>query len=83
MFVYPYVVPNMYEFISILECKKKQDILNNFGKHKVAGCHCFYSVFFPTMEVNGYQQLFGYQHSSKYHLLCSAEKMNSYRFEIA
>ncbi len=33
-----------------------------------------------TMKVNGYCQLFGYQHSSKYRLLCSAEEINSYRF---
>ncbi len=33
-----------------------------------------------TMEVNGYHQLFGNQHSSKYLLLCSAEERNSYRF---
>ncbi len=28
------------------------------------------------MEINGYQQLFGNQHSSKY-LLCSTEERNS------
>ncbi len=33
----------------------------------------FHSMEKNTMEVNGYQQLFGYQHSSKYLLLCSAE----------
>ncbi len=32
------------------------------------------------MEVSGYQQRFGYQHSSKYLLLCSTEGINSYRF---
>jgi len=32
------------------------------------------------MEVNGAPQLFGYQHSSKYLLLCSIEGGNSYRF---
>ncbi len=26
-----------------------------------------------TMEIDGYQQLFGYQHSSKYLLLCSTK----------
>ncbi len=30
-------------------------------------------VFFYFMVVSGYQQLFGYQYSSKYLLLCSAE----------
>ncbi len=29
-------------------------------------------VFF-SMEVNGYRQLFGYKHSSKYHILGSTE----------
>ncbi len=29
------------------------------------------------MEVNAYQQLFGYQHSLKYLILCSAEERNS------
>ncbi len=33
-----------------------------------------------TMEVNSYRQLFGYQHSSKYFILCSAEERNSYGF---
>ncbi len=28
----------------------------------------FHSIFFHTMEVNGYRQLFGHQHSSKYNL---------------
>ncbi len=36
----------------------------------------FHSIFFHTMEVNGYQQLFGNQHSSKY-LLCSTEERKS------
>ncbi len=35
-----------------------------------------------TMKVNGDHQLFGYQHSSKYILLCSTEQRNSYRFEM-
>jgi len=41
----------------------------------------FHSIFFPAMEVNGSHQLFDYQHSSKYLLLCSKEeeKKNSYR----
>ncbi len=39
-------------------------------------------VFFSKLllEVNGYHQLFGYQHSSKYLLLCSTEGSKSYRF---
>jgi len=31
-----------------------------------------------TMDVNGVHQLFGYQHSSKNLLMCSAQKRNSY-----
>ncbi len=38
-----------------------------------------WNIFFHTMEVNGYHQLFGYQHSSKYLLLCSTEQRSSYR----
>ncbi len=33
-----------------------------------------------TMEVNGYRQLSGYQHSSEYLILRSTEERNSYRF---
>ncbi len=40
-----------------------------------------YSIYFPTMEVSGDQQLFGFQNSSKYLLLCST--WNSYRFRTA
>ncbi len=32
----------------------------------------FHSMEKNIMEVNGYQQMFGYQHSPKYLLLCSA-----------
>ncbi len=38
------------------------------------------NAFLYTLEVNGYHQLFGCQHSSKYLILCSKER-NSYRFE--
>ncbi len=37
-------------------------------------------VLFPNMEVNGYQWLFVFQHSSKNLLLCSTEERNSCRF---
>ncbi len=30
-----------------------------------------------TMEVNGHRQLFGYQYTSKYLLLCSTEETHS------
>ncbi len=41
----------------------------------------FHSMETDIMEVNGYRQLFSYQHSSKYLLLCSAEEINEYIFE--
>jgi len=28
-----------------------------------------HSIYFPNMEVNGYRQLSGYQHASKYYLV--------------
>jgi len=37
----------------------------------------FQCSFFPTVEVNGVHQLFGYPYSSKYLLLCSAEQTTS------
>ncbi len=40
----------------------------------------FFYFFFYIMRVNGYSQLFGYQHSSKYLLLCSTEERNSCSF---
>jgi len=36
------------------------------------------TFFFPAMEVNGDQQLFGYQYSLKCPILCSTEERNSY-----
>jgi len=33
-----------------------------------------------TTEINGAPQLFGSNHSSKYHPLCSAKERNSWRF---
>ncbi len=38
------------------------------------------AIDFHIMEINGYHQLFGYQHSLKYLLLCSTEGSNSHRF---
>ncbi len=40
----------------------------------------FYSIFSHTMDINSYQQLFGYANSWKYLLLCSTEERNSHRF---
>ncbi len=39
----------------------------------------FHIIFFHAMEVNGYRQLFGYQHSSNDFLLCSTEEWNKLR----
>ncbi len=39
-----------------------------------------HGIFHPTMEVNGYRQLSGSQHSSNFLLLCSTQETNSYRF---
>ncbi len=38
----------------------------------------FHRMFPHTLQVNGYQQLFGCQHSSKYLILCLTEEINSY-----
>ncbi len=56
----------------------KEDSLKNVGKQNVDGSHW---VFFPpAMEVNGYRQLSGAEHSSNVHLLCSTQETNSYMF---
>ncbi len=66
--------PNLYEFL--LLSTKKEDTLKNVGNQTADGSH-----WLPYVKnVNGYRQLFGYQHSSKYLLLCSTEERNSYRF---
>ncbi len=49
----------------------KEDILKNAGNQTVDGLIDFHSIYFLTMDVNGDQQLFDYQHSSEYLLLCS------------
>ncbi len=40
----------------------------------------FHSISFPTMEVNGDQQLFGSSNSLKYIILCSTQERKLYRF---
>ncbi len=40
----------------------------------------FHGISFHTVAVNVYQQLFSYQHSSKYLLLCSTEERKLYKF---
>ncbi len=58
----------------------KEDIRKNEGNRAFLGHHDFHSIFFSTMEVNGAPKQPGYKLSSKYLPLCSAEKINSYRF---
>ena len=67
-------------FLLLLNTKK--DILKNVCNQTVDSSLAidFHSIFFPTMEVNGFRQLSGYQHSSKYLLFTSTEERNSYRF---
>ncbi len=70
-FTHPQVVPNLYLFLSSAE-------------HKIFWVICTWVnewwpltvlYFFPhTLEVSGYQQLFGYQHSSKCHLIFQQNK---------
>ncbi len=55
-FTDPPLVPNLYEFLSPV-------ILKNVGNQLTIAID-LYSIF--SMEVNGYQQLFGYHHSSNY-----------------
>ncbi len=40
----------------------------------------YHTIFFHTIEVNGYHRWFGYQHSSKYNILCSKEERKWYMF---
>jgi len=67
-FTHSQVVPKMYEFLCSVEHKR---ILKNVGNQDPTD---FQSIFFFFhMEVNGCRQLSGYQHSSKYRLLCYTE----------
>ncbi len=61
---------SLYEFITFAKHKRRY-----FEECWMAAID-FHSIFFHT---NGYRQLFGYQDSSKYLLLCSAENRNSCR----
>jgi len=76
-FTHSLVVPN--QFFSSVKHNRK-DILKNVGNQTadlIVLSIFLNSIFFPTMEVNGYHQLFDY--SSKYLVLCSTEERNSYR----
>jgi len=48
------------------------NILKNVGNHQLT-----VAIRKNTMEVNGYRQLSGYQHSLKYLLLCSTEESHT------
>ncbi len=68
-FTHRHVAPNLCTFFSV----KSRKI--HFEKWLIV------LVFFPhTIELSGYWKQFGYQNSSKYLLLCSAEKRKSHRF---
>ncbi len=72
----PSVVPNLYECLVSTEHKGRySEEIEQFW-----GIIDFYSIFFPTMEVNGAPKQPGYKLSSKYLPLCSAEQRHSYRF---
>ncbi len=64
LFTHPHVVLNLYKFLSYVE--HKEDILKSQAVFPID----FHSIYFPTVEVNGENTLFDYQHSSKYLLLC-------------
>ncbi len=65
-------------------CILIDSVLQSYGesslKMKISSAEHKISIFLHTMEVNGYRQLFGYKHSSKYLLLHPAAEINSYRF---
>ncbi len=70
-------------FLSCMNCFLLLNTIYNDDLKKVGNqlpvATDFHSFFSPTMEVNGYQQLFGYQHSLKYLLLNLTEERNLYR----
>jgi len=61
-----------------LQLNIKEDILKNVGNQTVecAVTSIVWKKKNNTSEVNGFGQLFGYRHSSKYLLLCSTEERN-------
>ncbi len=78
-FTHPQVVPNLYECLWSAEHKGRYS--EECGKQSSSGAPLTSIVFcFPTMEVNGAPKQPGYNLSSKYLPLCSAEQINSYRF---
>jgi len=66
-----------------LQLNIKEDILKNVGNQTVecAVTSIVWKKKNNTSEVNGFGQLFGYRHSSKYLLLCSTEERNFFFFK--
>ncbi len=58
----------------------KDEIVKNVGNQIINSSHWLPQYEKNIMEVNGYCQLCGHQHSSKYFLLCSDEERNSNMF---
>ncbi len=54
-FIYPHVVPNLYDFLSSVEHK---DDLKNVGNPTVSVAVVFNSIFVHIIEVNGNQNCF-------------------------
>ncbi len=73
-FTHCQVVPNLYEFLSSVDTK--EDISESFVIKQLTVTIDFHSMEKNTMQVNGYQQLFGFQHPLKYLHLCSSEERN-------
>lgn len=59
-FSQPHIVPTLYEFLSLLNTNEYS--LKNVGNQTVDGSQEWKKK--NTMEVNGYRQLFCYQHAS-------------------
>ncbi len=69
------LVPTCMSFFLLFNTK--EDILKIVGNQRVASSHRLIRGI-NTMEVNGYQQMFFFPHSSKYLLVLN--RRNSYRF---
>ena len=72
-FTHSKVVLNLNEFLSSAEHKRYSE---ERGKPNSCWSTVASIVFFATIKFNVDQQLFGYPHSSKYLLLCSAQERN-------
>ncbi len=65
----PHFIPNLFNFISYVEHKIRY--FGECGRTKQLLVPIDFYREWNTMEVNGDHQLFDYQNSSKYILLCS------------